>query len=64
MKELDTVSLRIAAFGFASGTLGTIVHEQIKGEVFLVEFCDERGRTLALEDIHKDELQLICAYKY
>ena len=61
MKELDTVSLKSAAFGMPSGSIGVIVHEQVKNRVFLAEFCDSEGRTLALEDISRDNLRLFSA---
>jgi len=63
VKELDTVSLKSAAFGLLPGATGTIVHEQIKGEIFLVEFCDNEGRTLVLEDISWQNLQLVFSYE-
>ena len=62
MKEFDVVSLKSASFGLPSGAIGTIVHVQIKQKVFLVEFCDSRGRTLALENLSCNELELVTAY--
>lgn len=37
------------------GQVGTIV-EQIAPEVYLVEFCDDEGRTYALAALHYEEL--------
>ncbi len=62
MKEHDVVTLTKDLPGLASGATGTIVHENIKGEMFVVEFCDERGHTLALEDISVGDLELVTAF--
>ena len=62
MKEHDVVTLTKDLQDLASGATGTIVHEHIKGEMFVVEFCDERGHTLALEDISVSDLKLVTAF--
>lgn len=62
MKEHDMVTLTNDLHDLAAGATGTIVHEHIKGEVFVVEFCDERGHTLALEDISVSDLELVTAF--
>ena len=62
MKELDVVRLRrdIPRLKLKKGQIGTIVHEvnpQIN--VVVVEFADKLGNTIAMEDILKDDLEII-----
>ncbi|WP_366871093.1 DUF4926 domain-containing protein [uncultured Ruegeria sp.] len=63
MKELDVVSLRSGRAGVAVGSHGTIVHENVDGKIFIVEFSDANGRTVALEDLAREELELISEFK-
>ena len=63
MKELDVVSLKNGRNGLVSGSSGTIVHEHVKGRLFIVEFCDANGRTIALDDLSHEELELVSEFK-
>ncbi|MEM7599108.1 MAG: DUF4926 domain-containing protein [Pseudomonadota bacterium] len=63
MKELDVVSLKSELKKLRAGARGTIVHENVRGREFIVEFFDEQGRTIALEDISHSELNLIIPYE-
>lgn len=63
MKELDIVSLRSGRNGVAAGSHGTIVHEHVDGKIFIVEFSDANGRTVALEDLAREELELISEFE-
>ena len=56
MKVLDYVALKTGRGKLAAGARGTIVHENVPGEDFIVEFCDPDGRTIALEDLTRAEL--------
>ena len=46
-----------------AGAERTIVHEHVPGKMFIVEFCDDDGRTLALLDLPVDVLDLVQAFK-
>ncbi|WP_299145370.1 DUF4926 domain-containing protein [uncultured Tateyamaria sp.] len=61
MKELDVVSLRESRVPLKAGSIGTIVHENTPGKSFMVEFCDASGRTIALEDLSVDDVDLVQA---
>lgn len=63
MKELDVVSLKSEFKNLMAGTEGTIVHEHVRDEMFIVEFCDTQGRMIALEDISHKDLNLINSYE-
>jgi hypothetical protein len=52
---LDVVALLSPCGKVPTGAVGTIV-EFLAPEVFLVDFSDDSGRTLALEDVPKDNL--------
>ena len=52
---LDVVALLTPCGIVPTGAVGTIV-EILAPEVFLVEFSDDNGRTLALESIPKNNL--------
>ncbi len=52
---LDVVALLSACGKAPTGAVGTIV-EVLGADVFLVEFSDDSGRTLALENVTSDKL--------
>jgi hypothetical protein len=56
------VSLKSARQNRSAGTEGTVVYEHFKGEMFVVEFCDMHGCTIALKDISHSELNLITSF--
>ena len=56
MKEHDVVEVTRAIAGHATGAVGTIVGGSDRS--FLVEFSDDDGRTLALDDIPAEALRL------
>lgn len=63
MNLYDLVALREDNCGLVAGAIGTIVHEHIKGKMFIVEFCDEQGRTLALVDLSRGDLKLATEFR-
>ena len=63
MKELDAVALKESKNGLVAGSVGTIVHEHVKGEMFVVEFCDDDGCTIALEDLSREQLERVSEFK-
>ena len=63
MKELDVVVLRSCKNGVLAGTHGTIIHKHLNGNIFAVEFCDEAGRTIAIEDLSPNEVELLWEFK-
>lgn len=48
-KDFDVVELTrdIPEEGLAKGALGTVIFVHKEGEAYIVEFCDDQGRTLA-----------------
>ena len=60
VKLLDVVALLAdkPAEGLVSGQVGTVV-EVFAPDVFEVEFLDSNGRTIALDELRRDELLLL-----
>lgn len=57
IKLLDAVALRVAVpqENLTIGEVGTVV-EELAEDVFLVEFCDERGQTYAMPALRLEQL--------
>lgn len=60
IKMLDVVALLHdrPEFGLLAGDVGTVV-EVLAPDVFEVEFLEESGRTVALENLRRDDLLLL-----
>ncbi|MBK5278708.1 MAG: DUF4926 domain-containing protein [Bacteroidia bacterium] len=60
MKVLDVVAMLHDLFGkkLLKGQVGTVV-EQLDENVFEVEFVNTKGETIALEEVHADNLFLL-----
>lgn len=60
VKLLDVVALLHdrPEFGLLAGDVGTVV-EVLASDVFEVEFLDESGRTVALEELRREDLLLL-----
>ena len=55
----DRVALARAKGRIDKGAVGTIVDEPIRGEAFVVEFCDRDGSMLELVDVERADVVLI-----
>ena len=62
-KELDCISLKtdLPEYGLKKSAVGTIVHVYPDGEVFIVEFLDQDGNTIAVTDVLQSQARVVLA---